>query len=90
MILRSDQGTGKNIFTNTICNLIKQYSHSSISDIDEIVGQFNSSLENCMLMILNEMRNTNENRNTNYDCMKSIITDNVVRINEKNEKRRTV
>ncbi len=43
-----------------------------------------------MLMVLNEMRNTNENRNTNYDCMKSVITDNVVRINEKNEKRRTV
>ena len=90
MVLKSlAEGTGKNCFTDQLCNLIAQYSHNNISDFErDVVGNFNASLENCKLLVLNEMTNSQEQRNSNFDKMKSYITDSTLTINEKGEKAR--
>jgi hypothetical protein len=42
-----------------------------------------------MLIVLNELQNSGENRLSNFDALKSILTDNTIRVNEKNQPRRT-
>lgn len=88
-ILKGLQGVGKNVFTDVLCNLLKRYSHNNITNIDELTGKFNSVVENSMLIILNELKNAGQDRNDNFDALKSIITDSTIRINEKNQPRRT-
>lgn len=46
-------------------------------------------LQHIMLIILNEPKNAGQERNDNFDALKSIITDSTIRINEKNKPRRT-
>ncbi|OHS94435.1 hypothetical protein TRFO_39364 [Tritrichomonas foetus] len=90
LVLRGRQGIGKNaFFTDVLCKWIGRYAYDNITTIEELTGQFNSCLENSMLIVLNEMMNFVEGRNSNFDVLKSIITDPIIRINEKNLPRRT-
>ncbi|OHS94020.1 Poxvirus D5 protein [Tritrichomonas foetus] len=89
LVLRGQQGIGKNVFTDVICKLIGRYAHDNITTVEELTGQFNSCLENSMLIVLNEMMNYGEGRSSNFDALKSIITDPIIRINEKCQPRRT-
>ena len=89
LILKGLQGIGKNRFTDVLCELTAGYSEKNITDIQELTGNFNSVVENKMLLILNELRNFGEDRMVNFNSLKSIITDNTIRINEKNQPRRT-
>lgn len=84
IVLQGAQGVGKNQFTNTLSELLSGYSASNITDIDELVGSFNSVIENKMLIVANELRNFGRARLSNHDSLKSIITDTDIRINEKN------
>ena len=61
----------------------------SVTDISELTGNFNSIVENKMLIVLNEVKNCGDDRLANFNALKSIITDNSIRINEKNQPRRT-
>ncbi len=88
MVLKGLQGTGKNTFTNVLCELLSGYSAPNVTDIAELTGTFNSVLEGRMLIVLNEVKNAGENRGANFDSLKSLITDSDVRINEKSEPRR--
>lgn len=89
IVLKGIEGCGKNIFTSTICKLIGRYAEDNINDINELVGNFNSVVENKMLLVLNELKNTGDERFANLEQLKSIITDKTIRINEKNQPRRT-
>lgn len=89
LILKGLQGIGKNRFTDVLCELTSGYSEKNITDIAELTGNFNSVVENKMLVILNELRNFGEDRMVNFNSLKSIITDDTIRINEKNQPRRT-
>lgn len=89
LILKGLQGIGKNRFTDVLCELTSGYSERNITDIQELTGSFNSVVENKMLLILNELRNFGEDRMVNFNSLKSIITDDTIRINEKNQPRRT-
>ena len=89
LILKGLQGIGKNVFTKVICELLSGYSASNVTDISELTGSFNSIVESKMLIVLNEMKNCGDERGANFDALKSIITDPVIRINEKFQPRRT-
>ncbi|KAA6363246.1 MAG: hypothetical protein EZS28_041227, partial [Streblomastix strix] len=83
VILQGLQGIGKNVYTNVLCEILAGYSAKNITDIDEFVGNFNSVIENKMLAVPNELKNCGEQRTSNMDAMKSIITEGSFRINEK-------
>ncbi|KAA6360749.1 MAG: hypothetical protein EZS28_043724 [Streblomastix strix] len=83
IVIRGVQGTGKNTFTDVLCDLMAGYSAKNITDIEEITGNFNSVIENKSLIILNELKNFTEQRALNSNALKSVITDDVQRINEK-------
>ena len=89
LILKGLQGVGKNTFTDVLCEMMSGYSVSNITEISELTGNFNSVIESKMLLVLNELKNAGEDRLANFNALKSIITDKVIRINEKNQPRRT-
>ena len=89
LILKGLQGTGKNTFTNVICELLAGYSVKNVTDISELTGSFNSVVESKMLIVLNELSNCGSEKQLNFNALKSIITDDTIRINEKNQPRRT-
>ena len=85
LVLKGLQGIGKNRFTDILCELLAGYSEKNVTDISHITGKFNSALEHKMMVILNELKNCGEDRLANFDSLKSLLTDNTYRINEKNE-----
>ena len=89
IILKGLQGIGKNRFTDIISELLAGYSCKNVTDMNELTGSFNSVVENKMLIVLNELKNNGEDRMVNFNALKSIITDDTIRINEKNQPRRT-
>lgn len=89
LVLKGLQGVGKNRFTDIISELLAGYSERNINEIEELTGNFNSIVENKMLLVLNEMKNNGEDRMVNFNSLKSKITDNTIRINEKFQPRHT-
>ncbi|KAA6368749.1 MAG: hypothetical protein EZS28_035724 [Streblomastix strix] len=89
IILQGRQGIGKNRFTDVIAELTNRYSCPNITNIDEFTGDFNSVVENKMFSVLNEMRNYNDSKKGIVTVMISIISDEFIRLNEKNQPRRT-
>ena len=89
LVLKGLQGIGKNRFTDIISELLAGYSERNINEIEELTGNFNSIVENKMLLVLNEMKNNGEDRMVNFNSLKSKITDNTIRINEKFQPRHT-
>ncbi|KAA6386678.1 MAG: hypothetical protein EZS28_017793 [Streblomastix strix] len=61
----------------------ERYSSKNIIETDEFVGNFNSVIENQKLAVPNQLKNCGEQRMSNMDAMKSIITEGSFRINEK-------
>ena len=88
IVMKGTQGAGKNTFTDILCELFAGYS-ATITEMNELVGTFNSVIENCMLIVCNELRNMSNGYVANIDALKAIITDPTIRINEKNQPRRT-
>ncbi|KAA6396707.1 MAG: hypothetical protein EZS28_007767 [Streblomastix strix] len=89
IVLQGRQGIGKNRFTDVIAEQTSRYSCSNITNIDEFTGRFNSVVENKMFSVLTEMMNYNDSKKGVATVMKSIISDLTIRINEKNQPRRT-
>jgi putative DNA primase/helicase len=52
--------------------------------------KWNSRLENKVLCVLNEAKNHGENKYANFDCLKAIITEPTLEINEKHIKQHIV
>lgn len=75
LVITGEQGTGKNTFTDVICNLMNRYSLRNLTDIGHLVGRFNSVVENNKLIVCNEMASADRNIRLNSDALKSIITD---------------
>ena len=88
LVILGNQGTGKNVFTNVICKLMARYANENITSIESVVGKFNAVLENKKLLVLNELQSIDCNKYLNSDALKSIITDKMVNINQKNEPER--
>ncbi|KAH7814946.1 putative Poxvirus D5 protein [Monocercomonoides exilis] len=89
LILKGIQGIGKNRFTDVISELFAGYSSRNVTEVGELTGNFNSVVESKMLIVLNELKNCGDDRLANFNALKSVITENIIRINEKNQPRRT-
>ncbi len=83
IVLKGSQGVGKNRYTDTLSELLSGYSLPNITNIDELVGQFNAAIEGQMLIVCNELKNVGASRLTNFDALKSIISDYRLRVNQK-------
>ena len=90
LVLTGEQGTGKNTFTNIICDLMKRYSVRNLTDFCELVGKFNPIIENNKLIVCNEMSSTDSNLRLNFNALKSIITEDQLRVGDKFQPKRTV
>ncbi|KAA6392422.1 MAG: hypothetical protein EZS28_012054 [Streblomastix strix] len=88
IILQGGQGIGKNRFTDVIAELTNRYGCPNITNIDKFTGNFNSVVENKMFSVLIVMRNYYSKKSV-ATVMKSIISYPTIRINEKNQPRRT-
>lgn len=83
LILKGPQGAGKNMFTNVISRILIGYSEPNIAKLESIAGKFNAAVEGKMLLVLNEMQNSGDDRPANFDTLKSIVTDYVFMLNQK-------
>jgi hypothetical protein len=89
LILKGLPGCGKNeAFTNIICELLKGYANTNVTNIAEICGDFNTATENNLIVVANELKNVGEGRYANFDALKSVITDPIININQKFTPRR--
>ena len=83
IVITGDQGTGKNAFTNIICDLMNRYASRNVTNIDHLSGKFNTVSENMKLIICNELSSAETNKFLNFDTLKSIISDDTVMMNSK-------
>ena len=83
LVITGEQGTGKNTFTDVICNLMQRYSVRNLTDISHLVGKFNSVIENNKLIVCNELSSADSNLRMNADSLKSIITEKVSAVESK-------
>lgn len=90
LILYSDQGSGKNTFTNVLCEMLSGYSEKNITSLKDISSDFNSVLENKKLIVCNELKSNNDGEKLDSNTIKSIWTEQVQRIGEKYVAKRTV
>ena len=84
LVLKGKEGSGKNAITDAWCELLAGYANSNVSDIDSIVGKFNSSVENKKLLVCNEMDSAEMNSTAVFNRLKKLITENSVDIQTKN------
>lgn len=84
ILLKSQmQGAGKNIICEFIGkHVIGQQYYITLNDIDQIIGRFNSSIENKLLTVCDEVQNYGGAHKSN-DKLKSIITQNMQLIERK-------
>jgi putative DNA primase/helicase len=86
-----EQGTGKNkFFTYVISKLFGRYAIANENNINNIIGRFNSSFENKILVICKELQSLDNAKHLNTDCLKSLITDNTCTIESKFVNSRTI
>ena len=69
-----------------MCKLTEGYSIPNENKIENIVGRFNLSLENKVLVICNELQSIENARYLNSDALKSIITERTIRYDTKHVK----
>lgn len=80
MVIRSDQGTGKNFLTETILSPLLGGKNVVPTSLDKLVARFNGSLFSNKLIVLNEVDN---DRKGTYTKLKDKITDNVITVEDK-------
>jgi phage/plasmid-associated DNA primase len=84
LIIFGEQGTCKNkFFTDVISKLFGRYCISNENNISNIIGRFNSIIENKILIICNELQSIDNAKHLNTDGLKSLITDNEINIESK-------
>jgi hypothetical protein len=76
LILIGEQGTGKNkFFTDVLSKLFGRYAIPNKNNINNIIGRFNSSIENKILVVCNELQSIDNAKHLNTDGLKSLISD---------------
>jgi hypothetical protein len=75
LVIIDEQGTGMNkFFTDVISKLFGLYCISNENNIRNIIGRFNSSIENKILIVCNELQSIDHAKHLNTDCLKSLRT----------------
>ena len=86
LVIKGEEGLGKNTVTDVWSELLAGYSNSNVSDINTIIGHFNSGIENKKLLVMNEMDSVDMNSKAIFNGLKKLITEDTIDINEKNIK----
>ena len=85
------EGCGKTVFTDVVGELYKGYALPNINNPDVILGRFNDSRENQVLIVLNEAKQQDSVTNKiDMDAIKSPITDRTFQLESKGMKPRQV
>lgn len=90
LVLTGEQGTGKNTFTNIICDLMKRYCERNLTDFSELVGKFNPIVENKKLIVCNEMGCSDTNMRLDFNALKAANTEDRIRVADKFLPKRTI
>ena len=87
MVLLGKQGTGKGLFFQILQRI---WSRTSllVSDINQVVGQFNAVLEHNFVIIMDEAMFSGDRRS--QDRMKSLITEKTCHVEQKYQPSRTI
>ena len=86
LVIKGEEGLGKNTITDAWSELLSGYSNSNVSDLNSIIGKFNSAVENKKLLVMNEMDSVDLNSKAVFNGLKKLITEDTTDINEKNIK----
>jgi hypothetical protein len=87
LILLGKQGTGKGLFFQ-ILQRIWPRSSLLVSDINQVIGQFNAALERNYVIIMDEAMFSGDRKS--QDRMKSLITEKTCHIEQKYQPSRTI
>jgi hypothetical protein len=80
VVMRSLEGTGKNLFVDTIGALFHPHHYAMITKWSQVTGRFNSSLKGKLILFLNELGASTA---AELGSLKSLITDERVNIEPK-------
>lgn len=86
-VLIGGQGTGKGVFFQ-ILKSIWARTTLLVNNVDEVVGQFNASLERNYIVCMDEALFSGDRKS--LDRLKSMVTEPVIRIEEKYQPARTI
>jgi hypothetical protein len=89
-VLIGEQGAGKNVLLDHILKPLFGKKQAIKVEDDELKGTFNAWLQNTLIVAFNEVAHDNRTRNAINSKVKAIITDEDIRINEKNVKAYTI
>jgi len=84
LVFKSEQGYGKDTILDCIAKIMGNEYLYRTAKPDDIFGNFNGALKNKLLIQLNELEG--KDGFANKDKLKSLITENITNINEKNVK----
>ena len=79
VLILGKQGTGKNTFTNILASIFGCYCNPN-STMDTVVGRFNDSIRDKMLIIVNEVSGKDYNKSNKF---KTYITEGQVEVEQK-------
>ena len=82
LFFQGGQGTGKGTFFELI-RKIWRYTTLVVQDVKEVVGDFNGGLEQHYFVLMDEALFAGDGKSAN--ALKSMVTEPVMRINEKNQ-----
>lgn len=83
VITSEEQGTGKNVFADTL-RILNGPCGRTINDLKSIAGEFNATLVGAHLIVANELMNFDyDSKKAQSEALKTIITEDTVHINQK-------
>tara|TARA_R110000822_G_scaffold41598_2_gene113229 strand:- start:124 stop:1305 length:1182 start_codon:yes stop_codon:yes gene_type:complete len=84
ILLIGDQGIGKDFIVDFFQKFVIGQNHvSRLTGIEQAVGQFNKTLQNKVLSVINEMASTRDQFRSNFDKIKPLISNNEIMIQQK-------
>ena len=82
ILLTGPYGTGKNTFTNPICELLGDYANDN-TKLENLTGTFNASILYKKLLVCNEAKAFSSNKKFDNEVMKTLITESTIDITKK-------
>ena len=86
-----NQGTGKSWFAETVAHLHGKFGNENVGNMKTICGDFNGSIDNQTLIVVNEVNDVDNSAYYNGDKLKTLISEDCIEIERKGidaEKRR--
>jgi phage/plasmid-associated DNA primase len=83
LVMVAPQGTGKNTLTDFMKLILRSCNCAMVEGIGEVVGRFNTILQGKRLVVVNELCSTKDEFKSNFDKIKSKITDSTIGIEPK-------